>query len=187
MPAIQIFKETALPGTLQANAIYLVTDPNNASFLSMYVVNSAGTATRRTPTQADIQALAGGGGGGIRRFIVADIAARDALAPADTDSVVVRDASADATVASGAAEYVWDNENTAWIKTSEVEALTENLVFNWADITGGPTADPAFIDQAAASRHNHANKTQLDLIGEDGDQVFTYRGESYVQSGSTNW
>ena len=56
----------------------------------------------------------------------------------------------------------------------------------WAVITGKPTSDVTDIDDAVAKRHEHANKAQLDKVGE-ADGVMTYDGakmatQTYVQS-----
>ena len=95
------------------------------------------------------------------------------------------DASADATVASGAATYVYDFGNTTWVKISEAESL--DVVLDWSNIQNGPSSSPAAIDAAVADSHTHANKTQLDKIGENGDGNLTYDGDEFVQSGSTAW
>ncbi len=55
--------------------------------------------------------------------VVADIATRDALTPAAGDLAYVTDASADATVVSGAATYIYDG--STWLKIAEDEALAE--------------------------------------------------------------
>ena len=81
---------------------------------------------------------------GIVRF-VADIATRDALEEKD-GLVYVLDASADATVESGAAQYVWDETNSVWKKIGETESLDLDLTnyFDYVsmdadDITEGET------------------------------------------------
>ena len=57
------------------------------------------------------------------RFVT-DIAARDAVLVADRNGLfVVADASADATVESGAATYGWDAVSATWVKISEFESL----------------------------------------------------------------
>jgi len=99
--------------------------------------------------------------GGIVRF-VADIAARDALTEKD-GLIYVLDASSDSTVASGAAQYVWDESTSAWKKIGESESLDLDLTnyFNYAtmdsdDITEGDThlfmttAERAAVAQATA-------------------------------------
>jgi hypothetical protein len=57
--------------------------------------------------------------------VVADIAARDALTPFEGLKAFVTDASADPTVNSGGAEYVWNG--SAWIKTYEAESLDVSI------------------------------------------------------------
>lgn len=47
-------------------------------------------------------------------------------------TVLVIDATGDATVSSGAAQYVWDG--TSWLKIAEVESL--DLVLDWANVSG---------------------------------------------------
>lgn len=44
MSTFQLFKETALPGVLVPNGIYLIT-ATNANHVEMYVADSAGTAS----------------------------------------------------------------------------------------------------------------------------------------------
>jgi len=187
MATFQVFKETALPGSLQPNSIYFIAPASPAGRLDVYVSNSAGNAVRRTISQAEIQALidsavAGASGGTI---IVDDIAARNLLTPEDAQEVLVIDASADSTVTAGAAKYVWRASNTTWIKTAEVESM--DLVLNWSALVGRPTSTPGQIDTAVTNSHTHANKTQLDLVSEDGDTHLTYRGTALVRTGAINW
>ena len=186
MASYQIFKETALPGTLVANSIYLITSSTNADYLEVYVSDGAGTATRRVPTEADIQALIQSEIGSLSGLeIVADIAAREALNPTSNTQVMVLDASADASVDSGAATYIWDNSGSVWRKVSEAESM--DVTVNWANIVGTPTSSAAAIDAAVVASHTHANKTELDNIGEDADGDMTYNGDAFVKTGSINW
>jgi hypothetical protein len=185
MATFQIFKETALPGTLVPNAIYLITatDPN---FVEMYVVDNAGTATRRIPTEADINTLINNAVSGLSSIeVVADITARDALTLTENTQVLVIDASADPTVTSGAATYIWDNANTQFVKISEFESL--DVVLDWNNLVNGPTSSAAAIDLAVANSHTHANKTELDKIDEDVNGCMTYDGDALVVSGNTTW
>lgn len=185
MAQFQIFKETALPGTLVANGIYLITG-SNPNYVEMYVTDNAGVATRRIPTEADIQSLINASLSGLSALeVVADITARDALTLTENTQVLVLDASADPTVASGAATYVWDNANTTWVKISEAESL--DVVLDWANIQNGPSSSPAAIDAAVANSHTHSNKTELDKIDEDGNGHMTYDGVNFVASGNTTW
>lgn len=69
--------------------------------------------------------------------IVEDIPARDGLeSPKQGDLCWVKDASADESVNSGAAQYIYDG--SAWVKIAEAESL--DLVVNWADILNGISA-----------------------------------------------
>ena len=186
MAQFQIFKETALPGVLVANAIYLITHATNANYLEIYVTDNAGTATRRIPTEADIQSLINASVSALSSIeVVADIASRDALAPTINTQVLVLDASADGTVTSGAATYIWDNANTSWEKISEAESL--DVALNWASIIGGPASSPAAIDAAVAASHTHANITELNKVAEDGNGHMTYDGDNFVTTGNPNW
>ena len=63
---------------------------------------------------------------------------------------------------------------TSWIKISEAESL--DVVVDWSDITNKPTSSVADIDDAVSKRHNHTNKTELDKIGENANELFTYNG-----------
>lgn len=188
MPTLRVYKETALPSELQANALYFVAPSARPGYVEIYVTNAAGDAARRVIDQATIQgmidaAVAGGTGGGV---IVDDIAARNALEATNALQVLVIDASADPTVTSGAATYVWRESTGTWIKISEAESM--DLSLSWSTLSGRPTSTPANIDAAVAARHVHANATQLDLIGEDGDQNLTYRGQRPgVAWNSTGW
>jgi hypothetical protein len=181
----QIFKETALPGTLVPNAIYLIT-ATNPNHVEMYVTDNAGTATRRIPTEADIQALINAAISGISAIeVVADITARDALTLTSNTQVLVIDASADPTVTSGAATYIWDNANSQFVKISEFESL--DVVLDWNNLVNGPASSAAAIDLAVANSHTHANKTELDKIDEDVNGCVTYDGVALVQTGSLTW
>ena len=87
--------------------------------------------------------------------------------------VLVLDATADSTVTSGAATYVYRHSDTSWHKVSEAK------VWMWSDLEchpGAPSSTPAQIDAAVTNSHAHSNKTQLDNIGQDSDGNLTYGG-----------
>lgn len=109
--------------------------------------------------------------------VVADITARDALAPTQNTQVLVIDATGDPSVTAGAATYIWDNGNTAWVKISEAESL--DVVLDWNNITNGPSSSAAAIDAAVANSHTHANLTELNKIDEDVDGDPTYDGANF--------
>lgn len=184
MALVKFFKVLALPGVLEANAFYLV---ENGSFCESYLTDDAATA-KSIGNSAMIAAVAGpliaAQLAQMNRVeIVADITARNALASADFNQLVLAlDATGDATVAAGAASYVFRNSDNSWIKVAEYEAM--DVALTWAAITGKPASAVANIDDAVTKRHDHANKTVLDQISEDGGQQLTHRGQPV---GATNW
>ncbi len=174
MATFKVFKETTMPGSPQPHSIYLVAPAAHPNYLEVYVTDAAGTANRRTHKVEDIQAMIDASIAGVgATVIVDDIAARNALSPANGTTALVIDASADATVASGAATYIWRQSTTSWIKISEAESM--DITLNWSDIVGKPSSAVADIDDAVTKRHTHANKTQLDQIGEASGEM-TYNG-----------
>jgi hypothetical protein len=184
----KIYKETALPGTLQPHSIYLIAPAARPNYVEMYVTGASASTVKRVIDQADIQtmidnALAGISGGAT---IVDNITARNAIAsPKNGLTVLVIDASADATVNAGAATYVYRQSDTSWIKISEYESL--DLSLSWANLTGKPTSSVADIDNAVSLRHSHTNKTQLDKVGESAGR-FTYNGAApTIDWDSTGW
>jgi hypothetical protein len=175
MPALKIYRETALPGTLEPSAIYLIAPPGSPQYVEMYVSNATASAAKRILKESDVQAMISSAMSAVNELtVVADIAARNALAPTRTMYVFVRNATADVTVASGGATYLYDLANTVWVKVSEAEGL--DVTFNWASLAGRPTASTAAIDATVLAAHTHANKTQLDKVGQDGAGNFTYDG-----------
>ena len=171
MPAIKIHKTTALPSTLEGHSIYLVAPAAKPNYVEMYVTNADATAVRRVITEQDVINLINA-----RDIqIVNDIAARNALTPVNGQLVYVLNATGDPTVASGAASYLWKADTSEWIKLTEFESM--DVIVLWSNIQGAPTSSPSAIDTAVANSHTHANKTQLDKIGEDGNGNFTYNGQ----------
>lgn len=168
-------KVTAIPSgpALEPNAIYIVS--TGAPEAELYVTGTVPTDVRRLPTTADIQAMIDSSVGSGSAFeIVPDISARDALGLSANTLVLVTDASADPAVNAGAATYAYNAATDSFTKISEFESL--DVVLQWSNIIGGPTSTPADIDNAVQLRHTHANKTQLDKIGEDANGCLTYDG-----------
>ena len=175
MAAVKIFRETALPGTLQANSVYLIAPAGSPNYVEMYVTGTSASTVKRILNETDIQAMISASLAGLSGLeIVADIAARNALTPNNGSMALVLDATGDATVQTGAATYVYQLSTTTWIKIAEHESL--DLVLEWSAIQNKPTSAVADIDDAVAKKHSHSNKTQLDKIGEDGDGLMTYNG-----------
>jgi len=130
---------------------------------------------KRVINEADVQALIDTSISGLGSIeIVDDITARNALNPTANIQVFVIDASDDTTVTSGGATYIYRLSTTSWIKISESESL--DLVLSWANLTGKPSSSVTDIDNAVSLRHTHANKSELDKIGEDVNGNLTYNG-----------
>lgn len=104
-------------------------------------------------------------------LVVADITARNAISTKFSGlHVWVTDASADSTVTSGAAEYIWNG--TVWIKISETESL--DVIVKWADITNKPTSTVANIDLAVTNTHTHIGKNIGYYSTDVGDGTATF-------------
>ncbi len=176
MALFRIEKLTALPGELTAHTVYLIAPPSKPDYVEMYVTGSSPSTVKRIINSDDIEALIQSYLTGFNNIqIVADISARNALNPTSPIMVLVLDASADATVASGAATYVYNPGTSSWVKISEWESL--DLSLSWEAISGKPTSTPSEIDDAVSKRHQHANMTQLSKIGEDGNGFLTYNSQ----------
>lgn len=92
--------------------------------------------------------------------VVADIEARDALTDMNVgDQAWVIDATGDATVSKGGAKYIWQSEETGWVKTAESESM--DVVLKWANLQDKPSSTVLEIDDAVAKKHEHANKTDV--------------------------
>ena len=187
MAVYQVFKETALPGSLVANAIYLIAPAGTPNYLEIYVTNNTGAAHRHTPTITEIQALIDSSVASVSSLqVVSNIAARNALTPTTNTQVLVLDATGDATVASGAATYLYRVSNSTWYKISEAES--QDVTLAWANIVGKPTSSAAAIDSAVGQAHAHSNMTQLNQIGVDGNGDLTFNSNNIrARLESTGW
>ncbi len=127
--------------------------------------------------ESRLTSLASSVSGQSRMFVVEDIAGRDAIeAPEVGYQAWVKDATADPTVSSGAAKYIYEDEETGWVKTAEAESL--DIVLSWADIQDKPASTAADIDDAVAKRHEHANKAEvLDKLSVAGGNL-TFDGKA---------
>lgn len=167
---------TALPGSPEANTIYLINPPGETEYLEVYVTGNTGGAIRRVPNSSDIEAIVNAAVAAMSLLhIVADITERDALELAGNGNafILVLDATGDETVEIGAALYVFNDASDTISKVSEYESL--DVTTSWSNIAGKPTSTPSEIDDAVGNSHTHANKTQLDKVGESGGR-FTYDG-----------
>lgn len=175
----KVYRETALPGSLEPYSVYFIapSGAGNSDFLELYVTNAAGTSTRRVVNRSDVLSMiqAEMASAGVNNLIiVADITERDGLSLASPAFAYVKDATDDVSVDAGGATYLWDNDKEEWIKVSEAESL--DIELKWSEIDGRPSSSVANIDDAVTKRHTHANKTQLDKVGEDNNGNFTYGG-----------
>lgn len=103
-------------------------------------------------------------------YVVDDIAARDGLeSPKQGDLCWVKDATADETVSTGAAQYIYDG--SAWVKIAEAESM--DMIVNWADIQGKED-----VEAAMGKAHEHANADILNGISASGDTM-TVNGKTY--------
>jgi hypothetical protein len=188
MSTFRIFKETALPATLVPHSVYIIAPSSDPSLVEIFVTNASGTTPHRhVINKVEIQTMIDASIGAANELtIVADIAARNALTPTRAAYVYVENATGDTTVSSGGATYLYKTADSSWVKVSEAESL--DVTVTWASITGKPTSTPAAIDSAVANSHTHANKTQLDLLGQNASGELTYNGVQVKTTwGSTGW
>lgn len=183
---MKVHKVNALPGSLAASALYLVKSAETG-LLDLYVSSNDGSSVRHIISKSEIQTMVNSAVAGTSHiYVVADIAARNALAPTVVTQALVIDATADATVTAGGATYIYNPADTTWNKVSEYESM--DVVLQWASIQGRPTSTVAEIDDAVGKKHVHANATQLDKIGEDGNGNMTYDGAPiYAYLSSDQW
>lgn len=188
MANLKIYKETALPGTLQPDSIYFVAPAGSPDLVEIYVTKSdASTPHRHVLNKAEVQAMIDSSIAAASELtIVADIAARNALNPTRAIYVYVENATGDNTVSSGGATYLYKTATSSWIKISEAESLDVSLT--WSSIIGKPTSSPSAIDAAVTASHTHTNKTQLDQIGQNAAGEMTYNGvQVKTEWASTGW
>lgn len=152
----------ALP--VEPNTMFLVKSATSG-FMDFYLSNSDGTSYLHTITRDEVMnAISNQLAAAQNSFVVADITARNALAPTIVTMAYVIDASADPMVTSGAAQYIYNPNTTQWYLVAEYESqIGPNIT--WASITDKPTSSVASIDQAVTNSHTHANKASLDRLG----------------------
>ena len=178
-----VFQLQALPavGSAQniANAVYYI-EGANGNDAEHYITDAAGNyhdVGNASYVNSRINAAITAAFAADQRVVVyADIAARDAdQSNLDKNTlVVVKDASGDSTVNTGAALYVYEDGPDTFEKLAEYESM--DIVLAWSNITGRPSSSPAQIDDAVAKRHEHTNKPALDKLGVDNDNNLTING-----------
>jgi len=175
MSILKIRKVNTLPGTYEPSTLYMVASAE-AGLFDFYMSTADGLSVRSIISKPQVQSMINDAIGSFSNvLVVADITARDALTLTVNTQVLVLDATADTTVTTGAALYIYDAGSTTWYKVSEFESM--DVVLDWASIQNGPTSAVADIDDAVTKRHTHANKTELDKVGEDVNGLLTYNGE----------
>lgn len=179
MAYLNIERVLALPQVIRPSTMYVVRATDNG-LVELYFSNNDGTEVRHVINKSEIQSL-------INQYvvnatsslsdvkIVANIASRNALTLTANGLCLVLDATADSTVSSGAALYIYDYSESTWSKVAEYESLDVELL--WGSIQGKPTSSVAAIDDAVSKAHVHTNKALLDKISVDGDGEFIYDGK----------
>lgn len=172
---IKFHRLTGLPQTFEPNSIYVISKPNEDTYAELYITGLTGNVVRRLPNKEDIENLIITYiNSSNELFIVDTITDRNNLNLNRNAFVLVLDASADPTVESGSALYVYRASTQEWIKVAEYESM--DVVIHWDNIQGKPTSFPQDIDDAVAKRHMHSNLTQLNKISEDANGNFMYNG-----------
>ena len=184
MAVFNIHKVSALPGSPAANSVYLVS--SGANHIEMYVTGTSPATIRRMYTEADIQTMIEATVAGMSTLqVVADITERNALSPTENVIVLVLNATGDATVASGAATYVYRHSTTTWVKISEAESM--DVTVAWASISGRPTATPSQIDTAVSQSHTHSNLSVLNALSDSAGSL-RYGGQPLsAEWAATDW
>lgn len=183
----KVHRVTALPTTLDPYSVYYVAPASTANYVEIYVSNAEGTSARRVINESDIKTLISEEFSKISSLeIFSTIAERDAEAPTTNKFAYVTDATADSTVKSGGASYLYNTSNSTWTKISEAESLDVSLT--WAGIVGKPNSSASDIDIAVTNSHTHSNKEILDKVGEDSNGSLVYNNKIITtQWTTTNW
>lgn len=165
-----IVRLTQLPTSLAPNSLYIVKAPGTNDVALTWTGNSAsdiGFSYSQAKADGDITAALAGSKS---VFIFGNIAEKDAEVPLVDSIGFVKDATADPTVLTPSAFYIFEVATARWsLATSGGSGAV-----NWDDIVDGPEATPAQIDEAVAASHVHANQAVLDKIGVDADNRLTY-------------
>lgn len=187
MSTLKIYKETALPTTLVANAIYLVAPTAKPNYVEMYVTSNDGASVKRVIDETTIQSMIDATVSSMSTLsIVSNIAARNALNLTVNKLILVTDATGDSTVSTGAALYAYNVSTSTFVKVAEYESM--DVTLTWASIQNKPSSTVAAIDDAVTKAHSHSNMTQLNKVGEDTDGNFTYSGSNPdARLRSSNW
>lgn len=134
------------------SAIRYVMKDYQGNIIHVQTVGEQVIVDNNSNVQAALDAIRASISGQTVMHVVADITARDALTGLKVgDQCWVIDASADATVGSGAAKYIVQSMTGTtpnWVKTAEAESM--DVVTDWSDIQNKPSSTVAEIDAAVA-------------------------------------
>lgn len=109
-------------------------------------------------------------------YVVDDIAARDKLDKYSGLHALVVDATADTTVETGGAEYVYDGSK--WVKISELKDL--DMVVEWENIQNRPYVPQKFTDLSDCQGDYSGQKGKIVMVNEAEDGLefsSTYEGD----------
>jgi len=186
MATVKFHKVMSLPANLEPDSIYFV---KNGTFSETYLTSSTGEAAsigNSSMITSVVNPLIVTAISQLNTTqIVANISARNALSKTINHIVMVKDATADSTVAVGAALYVYETTSNTWTKIAEYESLDVSL--NWSGIVGKPNSAPSLIDDAVTKRHAHSNILVLDQLSETSGKL-AYKGQAVSDgSGASSW
>ena len=178
---LQFKQVAALPGTLLPHTVYMVKSAQTG-LMELFVTGANAAEPRHIINRDEISTMITNAVSSATAMQFADtIAQRDTIVLPQNGLVLVRDATGDATVTSGAALYTYDADKVLNGTETNADRYSkiaeyESLDLTWDSIVGGPESSAAQVDEAVAQRHTHANKVQLDLITERADGEFLYDG-----------
>lgn len=170
-------KVLALPETLVPGTLYAVQSQLDSNYIDLYISTNDGLGVKKIwgiddTTNAISAAFDNTNLTNIT--IVETIEERNSLAPIKPIFVLVKDATSDQTVTSGAASYVYDPNIFEWIKLSEFESL--DIDFNWDFIKNKPNSLVSEIDDAVSKKHSHQNQELLNSFSEDNNLNLLFKG-----------
>lgn len=178
---LQFKQVAALPATLLPHTVYMVKSAQTG-LMELFVTGANAAEPRHIINRDEINTMITNAVSSATAMRFANtIAERDAIILPQNGLVLVRDATGDATVTSGAALYTYDAEKVLGASETNANRYSkiaeyESLDLTWNSIVGGPNSSAAEVDEAVSRRHIHANKVQLDLITERADGEFLYDG-----------
>lgn len=167
MSKFRIEKVNQLPNVISPSTMYIVKSLPEG-FIEIYVSNNLGNELTHVINRTEILALITSSINGINSISVKEtIEERDAAVINSMSLVLVKNATGDPTVNSGAALYFYDPVTGSYTKVSEYESMDFSL--DWNSLLNKPTSIVANIDDAVLKRHQHANHSLLDELSKDGN------------------